>query len=76
MVKPNPLILYIAESDHGNMLYSSGLKQLIEKCENDGLNAKAFSEFQSQTQKLETNRLINVPPAEVHQATTEFLNEN
>lgn len=75
MVKPDPLILYIAESDHGNMLYSSGLKQLIEKCENDGLSAKAFSEFQSQTQKLETNRLINVPPAEVHQATTEFLNE-
>lgn len=47
-----PLLIYIAETDHGDMSYSSLLKQIIEDCDSKGLSAKVFSEFESQTYKV------------------------
>ena len=47
-----PLIIYIAETDHGDMSYSSLLRKVIEDCDSKGLNTKVFSEFESQTYKV------------------------
>jgi hypothetical protein len=80
----SPLTMYIAETDHGDMSYSSLLKQVIEDCDSKGLNVKVFSEFgnknkdiKSQDEKLMTqaNNLSNVPDPKLHEATTKFLNE-
>ena len=48
----SPLIIYIAETDHGDMSYSSLLRQVIEDCGSKGLSTKVFSEFESQTYKV------------------------
>ena len=48
----NPLIIYIAETDHGDMSYSSLLRQVIEDCASKDLSTKVFSEFESQTYKV------------------------
>ena len=47
-----PLIIYIVETDHRDMSYSSFLRQLIEYCDSKGLSTKVFSEFESQTYKV------------------------
>ena len=47
-----PLVIYIAETDHGDMSYSSLLKQVIEDCSSKGLSTKVFSEFESQAYKV------------------------
>ena len=47
----SPLIIYIAETDHGDLSYSSLLRQVIEDCGSKGLSTKVFSEFESQTYK-------------------------
>ena len=44
----SPLVIYVAEREHNDMTYSSLLKQLIEKCESEGLSVKAFSEIGTQ----------------------------
>ncbi len=73
MPKDNhPLLIYVAENNHGDMSYASLTKQLIEQCDNEALRVKVFSEFESQTLKT-TMRLSNVPSDEIHQATTKFL---
>ena len=48
----SPLIIYIVETDHGDMSYSSLVRQLIEDCASKGLSTKVFSEFESQTYKV------------------------
>jgi hypothetical protein len=48
----SPLIILIVETDHGDMSYSSLLKQVIEDCVSKGLSIKVFSEFESQTYKV------------------------
>jgi hypothetical protein len=48
----SPLIIIIAEKDHGDMSYSSLLRQVIEDCGSNGLSTKVFSEFESQTYKV------------------------
>ena len=48
----SPLIIYIAETDHGDMSYSSLLRQVIEDCGSKGLSIKVFSEYESQTYKV------------------------
>jgi hypothetical protein len=78
----NPLIIYIAETDHGDMTYSSLLRKLIEDCDSKNLKIKVFSEFgnekiKSQDEKLLTqkSRLSNLPDQETHDATTKILND-
>jgi hypothetical protein len=46
-----PLAIYIAEN-HSDMSYSSLLKQLIEECDLRHLDVRVFSEFESQTYKV------------------------
>jgi len=48
----SPLVIYVAEREHHNMTYSSLLKQLIEKCESEGLSVKAFSEIGTQEYRV------------------------
>ena len=48
----SPLIIYIAEAKHSDMSYSSFLRQVIEDCDSKGLSTKVFSEFESQTYKV------------------------
>ncbi len=52
MKEKDPLIIYIAETDHGDMSYSSLLRKVIEDCASKGLSTKVFSEFESQTYKV------------------------
>lgn len=52
MPTKHPLVIYIAESDHGDMSYSSLLKHLIEECDLRHLDVRVFSEFESQTYKV------------------------
>ena len=47
-----PLAIYIAESNHSDMSYSSLLKQLIEECDLRHLDVRVFSEYESQTCKV------------------------
>ena len=77
-----PLVIYIAETDHGDMSYSSLLRKVIEDCDSKGLKTKVFSEFgneqlKSQDEKLMTqaSNLSNVPEKEIHESTTKLLNE-
>jgi len=48
----SPLVIYVAEREHHDMTYSSVLKQLIEKCESEGLSVKAFSEIGTQEYRV------------------------
>ncbi len=48
----SPLVIYVAEREHHDMTYSSLLKQLIEKCESEGLSVKAFSEIGTQEYRV------------------------
>jgi len=72
--KQKPAIFYIAENDHGDMTYSSLLKQMIEDCDSKDLKIKVFSEFPNQTDKVKTQQLKNVPAESIiHNETTELL---
>ena len=51
-----PLIIYIAENDHGDMSYGSLVEQVIKYCRNNDLSTKTFSEFSSQTAKSEKQK--------------------
>ena len=82
--KPNkPLIIYIAENDHGDMSYGSLAEQIIKDCHAKGLSTKTFAEFPSQSGKAQkqTTRpsaanlmtLDNSP--ESVEATAKFLDQ-
>lgn len=75
MKNSKPLVIYIAETNHGDLSYSSLLKQIVESCEEQKLNTQIFSEFPSQTKKVESQNLINKPDTETHEATTKFLDQ-
>lgn len=40
-----PKIIYIAETDHGDISYPSITEEIIKECDNKGLKIKVFSEF-------------------------------
>ena len=49
-----PLIIYVAETDHGDMSYSSLLEKIAKDCDAKGLKSQIFSEFPNQTDKITT----------------------
>ncbi len=49
-----PLVIYVAETDHGDMSYSSLVRKIAEDCEDKGLRVRIFSEFPTQTLKVES----------------------
>ncbi len=77
--KNEPLVIYIAENDHGDMSYGSLVEQIIKDCHEKGLSTKTFSEFPSQTaksqkQKSRTPDLMNINNSrESVEATAKFL---
>ena len=71
-----PLVIYVSENDHGDMSYGSVMEQIIKDCHAKGLSTQTFSEFPSQTRKVETQKLTNQSSdVEVFQETTKFLDE-
>jgi CubicO group peptidase (beta-lactamase class C family) len=54
-----PLIIYIAEDDHGDMSYGSLTEKIIKDCHAKGLSTKTFSEFPSQTAKSQKQKVRN-----------------
>lgn len=76
-----PLVIYIGEQ-HDNMAYGSLVEQIIKDSESKGLKVQVFSEFETQTQKIEMEKnlgesLRNVPddPQEFTRIT-QFLDNN
>ena len=72
----NLKIIYVAEGDHGDLRFSSLVKQIAETCIEKDLKFMILSEFKDQNEKLETQALKNIPDEKTHQETTKFLNEN
>ncbi len=72
----NLIIIYVAEGDHGDLRFSSLVKQIAETCIKKDLKFMILSEFKNQNEKLETQALKNIPDEKTHQETTKFLNEN
>jgi len=74
-----PLVIYIAENDHGDMSYGSLMEQIIKDCHEKGLSTKIFSEFPSQTtksqkQKARTSDLMSLKnSSESVEETAKFL---
>ncbi len=54
-----PLVIYIAEDDHGDMSYGSLTEKIIKDCHAKGLSTKTFSEFPSQTTKSQKQKPRN-----------------
>ena len=54
-----PLVIYIAEDDHGDMSYGSLTEKIIKDCRAKGLSTKTFSEFPSQTAKSQKQKPRN-----------------
>ena len=59
-MKNNPLIIFIGEQ-HDNMAYGSLIEQMVRYCEEGGLKIQVFSEFESQTQKIEMENSLGEP---------------
>ena len=55
-VRIEPLIIFVGESDHGDMSYGSLVEQIAKTAENSGLVYQIFSEFPSQARKEETQQ--------------------
>ena len=74
----NPTVIFVVEGNHGDMIYSSLVKQIAEQCISKYLKFLILSEFKNQDEKLETQvqNLSNIPDPETHKETTKFLNEN
>ena len=72
----NPTVIFVVEGNHGDMIYSSLVKQIAERCISRDLKFLILSEFKDQNEKLETQELSNIPDPETHKETTEFLNKN
>ena len=71
----NPTVIFVVEGNHGDMIYSSLVKQIAERCISRDLKFLILSEFKDQDEKLATQELSNIPDPETHKETTEFLNE-
>lgn len=74
----NPTVIFVAEGDHGDMTYSSLVKQIAEQCILRDLKFLILSEFKDQDEKLATQaqNLSNIPDPKTHEETTKFLNQN
>ena len=74
----NPTVIFVVEGNHGDMIYSSLVKQIAEQCISKDLKFLILSEFKDQDEKLATQRenLSNIPDSNTHEETTKFLNEN
>ena len=72
----NLIIIYVAEGDHGDLRFSSLVKQIAETCIEKDLKFMILSEFKNQNEKLETQALKNIPDEKTHQETTQFLNQH
>ena len=72
----NPTVIFVVEGNHGDMIYSSLVKQIAEQCISRDLKFLILSEFKDQNEKLETQELSNIPDPETHEETTNFLNKN
>ena len=74
----NPTVIFVVEGNHGDMIYSSLVKQIAEQCISRGLKFLILSEFKDQNEKLETQKenLSNIPEPKTHEDTTKFLNQN
>ena len=74
----NPTVIFVVEGNHGDMIYSSLVKQIAERCISRDLKFLILSEFKDQNEKLNTQaeNLSNIPDPETHAETTKFLNEN
>jgi hypothetical protein len=60
-----PLVIFVGESDHGDMSYGSLVEKILIDAEVKGLSTKVFSEFPTQSYKAEKQSegigLINIP---------------
>jgi len=74
----NLIIIYVAEGDHGDLRFSSLVKQIAETCIEKDLKFMILSEFKDQNEKLQTQAqaLKNKPDEKTHQETTQFLNQH
>ena len=74
----NPTVIFVAEGNHGDMTYSSLVKQIAEQCSSRDLKFLILSEFKDQDEKLATQaqNLSNIPDPKTHAETTIFLNKN
>ena len=73
----NPTVIFVVEGNHGDMIYSSLVKQIAEQCISRDLKFLILSEFKDQDEKLATQeKIINIPDSKTHKETTEFLNKN
>ena len=74
-----PLVIYVAENDHGDMSYGSLIEKIIKDCQEKGLSTKTFSEFSSQTAKSQkqiprTPDLMNLTNSQENiEKTAKFL---
>ena len=59
-----PLVIFVGESDHGDMSYGSLVEKILIDAEEKGLSTKVFSEFPTQSYKAERQSegigLINI----------------
>ena len=72
----NPTVIFVVEGNHGDMIYSSLVKQIAEQCISRDLKFLILSEFKDQDEKLATQELSNIPDPKTHEETTKFLNKN
>ena len=74
----NPTVIFVVEGNHGDMSYSSLVKQIAEQCISRDLKFLILSEFKDQDEKIATQaqNLSNVPDPKTHEETTIFLNKN
>ena len=74
----NPTVIFVVEGNHGDMTYSSLVKQIAEQCISRDLKFLILSEFKDQDEKIATQaqNLSNIPDPKTHEETTIFLNKN
>lgn len=71
----SPLIIYIAETDHGDTAYSSVAEKIIKECDAKGLRTSIFSEFGNKEKGLgseDEKSLVKYFPKE---QVNKFVNE-
>lgn len=70
-----PLVIYIAETDHGDTSYSSVAEKIIRECDSKGLRTSIFSEFGNKEKGLgseDEKSLVGYFPKE---QVNNFVNE-
>jgi hypothetical protein len=70
-----PLVIYIAETNHGDISYSSAAEKIIKECDAKGLKTRVFSEFGNKEKGLgseDEKSLVGYFPKE---QVNKFVNE-